>query len=263
MTYAHEFNHALQDQYFDLNKIAPKHPDSNDHSLAVHALIEGDAIMLQTLWAQANLTQDDLMQLARGRPARTTVWPRVPLIVRTELLFPYIDGFNFVRQAYRQAGNNYAALDELFRNPPESTAQLLHPDKYRNQVHPLDVQLPDVAAQLGDGWRRVGGGVLGELDTRVVLEQWGTDHLEAVARRLRLERRPLAGRRKGRPLGHRRQVDLGIAGRGERFLQRLRARLADAVRFGDDRRVVEHSAGAYHARDGDRPAACRAATCWR
>ncbi|MCA1645979.1 MAG: hypothetical protein LC797_11120, partial [Chloroflexi bacterium] len=25
MTYAHEFNHALQDQYFDLNRIAPKH----------------------------------------------------------------------------------------------------------------------------------------------------------------------------------------------------------------------------------------------
>ncbi len=50
MTYAHEFNHALQDQYYDLNKIAPKHPASNDRSLAVHALIEGDAIMLQTLW---------------------------------------------------------------------------------------------------------------------------------------------------------------------------------------------------------------------
>src|ERR1700737_1855217 len=35
MTYAHEFNHALQDQNFDLNRLAPKHPDSSDHSLAV------------------------------------------------------------------------------------------------------------------------------------------------------------------------------------------------------------------------------------
>src|ERR1700730_16438119 len=66
MTFAHEFNHALQDQHFDLNKIAPKHPDSNDHSLAVHAVIEGDAIMLQTLWAQANLTQDELIQMTRS-----------------------------------------------------------------------------------------------------------------------------------------------------------------------------------------------------
>jgi hypothetical protein len=180
MTYAHEFNHALQDQYYDLNKIAPKHPDSNDHSLAVHALIEGDAIMLQTLWAQTNLSQDDLVQLARASSGSDDSLARVPLVVRTELLFPYIDGFNFVRQALRQAGNDYAALDALFKNPPESTAQLLHPDKYRNQVHPVDVHLADVVAGLGPDWRKVGSGVLGELDTRVVLEQWGTDHSQAI-----------------------------------------------------------------------------------
>jgi hypothetical protein len=180
MTYAHEFNHALQDQNYDLNKIAPKHPESADHSMAVHALIEGDAIMLQTLWAQTNLSQDDLRQLARGAAGAGDSLARVPLVVRTELLFPYVDGFNFVRQLYRQAGNNYAALDDVFNNPPESTAQLLHPDKYRDQVHPVDVHLADVARRLGPDWRKVGNGVLGELDTRVVLEQWGTDHADAV-----------------------------------------------------------------------------------
>lgn len=179
MTYAHEFNHALQDQYFNLNTIAPKHPDSNDRSMAVHALVEGDAILLQTLWATANLNQDDLVQLARSVAGSDDSLARVPLIVRTELLFPYVEGFTFVRQAYRQGGNSYAAIDELFRNPPESTAQLLHFEKYRNQVHPIDVQLPDVAAGLGPDWRRVGAGVLGELDTRVLLEQWGTERGDA------------------------------------------------------------------------------------
>lgn len=180
MTYAHEFNHALQDQYYDLNRIAPKHSDSNDHSMAVHALIEGDAIMLQTLWAVANLSQDDLIQLARNAASGDDSLARVPLVVRTELLFPYVDGFSFVRAVYRQSGNSYAAVDDLFKNPPESTAQLLHPDKYRNQVHPLDVQLTDIASKLGPDWRRVGAGVLGELDTRILLEQWGSEHGEAV-----------------------------------------------------------------------------------
>lgn len=180
MTYAHEFNHALQDQHYDLNAIAPKHPDNNDHSLAVHALIEGDAILLQTLWAQNNLSQDDLAEVVRGSAGADDSLARVPVIIRMELLFPYVDGFNFVRQAYRQAGSNYTAVDELFKNPPESTAQLLHPDKYRNQVHALDVHLADVAARLGPEWRSVGRGVLGELDTRIVLEQWGADHNEAV-----------------------------------------------------------------------------------
>lgn len=180
ITYAHEFNHALQDEYYDLNRLAPKHPDSNDHSLAVHGLIEGDAIMLQTLWAQQNLTQDDLLQLARGSVAPDAGLAQAPLIVRSELLFPYTDGFNFVRQIYRQAGNSYAAVDRLFANPPESTAQILHPEKYRDQVHPAAVELGDIPAILGPDWRGVGKGVLGELDTRVLLEQWGTPPAQAT-----------------------------------------------------------------------------------
>ena len=254
MTYAHEFNHALQDQHFDLNKIAPKHPDSNDHSLAVHAVIEGDAVMLQTLWAQANLSQDELIQLARGAGGSGDSLARVPLVVRTELLFPYVDGFNFVRQAYRQASNSYAAVDDLLRNPPESTAQILHPDKYLNQVHPVPVQLPGLAAALGPDWRQVGSGVLGELDTRTLLEQWGTNHSDAMRVASGLERRSVATRREGRPLGHRRQVDLGDPGRGKRILQLLRARPALSLRFGDDRGVVRDPPGAHHAGGGHRPA---------
>jgi len=180
LTYAHEFDHALQDQHYDLNRIAPKHPDSNDHSLAVHAVIEGDAVMLQTLWAQANLSQDDLIQLARGSGGGDDTLARVPLVVRAELLFPYIDGYNFVRRTYQQSSNSYAAVNDLLQDPPESTAQVLHPDKYLNHVHPVAVQLASPAAQLGPDWRQVGSGVLGELDTRTLLEQWGSSHTDAV-----------------------------------------------------------------------------------
>ncbi len=178
ITYAHEFNHALQDQYYDLNKFAPKHPVSNDRSLAAHAVLEGDAVMLQTMWAAANLTQDDLLEVARGSATGDDSLVRAPLIVRTELLFPYIEGFAFVRQAFRDGGS-YAAIDEILKNPPESTAQILHPDKYTAGVRPVEVDLPDIAQTLGDDWRRVGSGVLGELDSRVLLEQYG-ERSEAV-----------------------------------------------------------------------------------
>jgi hypothetical protein len=181
LTYAHEFNHALQDQYYGLRKIAPRHPDTNDHSLAVHALIEGDAIMLQTLWALRNMTQDELAQLVRASSSGPDdLLGRVPLVVRTELMFPYTDGLNFVRQAYHQAGNRYAAVDLLFKRPPESTSQILHADRYRDQVHPVAVELGDIAGTLGPEWRTVGSGVLGELDTRVLLEQWGTSQVDAI-----------------------------------------------------------------------------------
>jgi hypothetical protein len=178
ITYAHEFNHALQDQYYDLNKIAPKHPDSNDRALAARGLIEGDAIMLQSLWAQQNLTHAELLELLSGDS--DTGLAEAPLIVRSELLFPYTAGFDFVRQAYRQANNSFAAIDSIFTDPPKSTAQVLHPEKYRAHVLPLDPALPDVADGLGPEWRGVGAGVLGELDTHVLLQQWGTPSLEAT-----------------------------------------------------------------------------------
>ena len=179
VTFAHEFTHALQDQHYDLNRLAPKHPTSNDRSLAVHALIEGDAVMLQTQWARSYLSVAELGELVRGGGGGGDTLAAVPPILRAELLFPYIDGLNFVRQIYQEAGNDYTALDAVFRHPPESTAQILHLDKYRDQVHPTDVELPDLAARLGPDWRQVGSGVLGELDLRVLLEQYG-DRSEAA-----------------------------------------------------------------------------------
>jgi hypothetical protein len=178
ITYAHEFNHALQDQYYDLDSVAPKHPVSNDRSLAAHALVEGDAVLLQSLWATQNLTGDELVEVARSSGGDDTL-SRVPPIVRAELLFPYIEGFAFVRQAYRNAGNSYAAIDEILKRPPESTSEVLHPDRYAAGIKPVDVELPDVSPALGSEWRRVGSGVLGELDLRVLLEQYG-DRPEAA-----------------------------------------------------------------------------------
>ena len=171
LTYAHEYDHALQDQHYGLDALAPKHSQNNDRSLAAHALIEGEAVLLQTLWAQAHLSASEFVELARAGNQGSASLESAPPVVRTELLFPYVDGLNFVRRAYRNAGNSYAGLEQVFLNPPESTAQILHPDKYFGGIHPIDVDLPDIAAALGGRWRHVGSGVLGELDTRVLLEQ--------------------------------------------------------------------------------------------
>jgi hypothetical protein len=167
-TFAQEFDHALQDQYFDLSTLAPKHPDNDDRSLAVQAVTQGDATLMQRLWAQQNLTPDELSQL--GQNGGSSKLFSMPLYLREQLLFPYADGFNFVRQLYQAGG--YAAVDDVFRDPPQSTAQILHVDKYRNHVAPVDVQLPDLSAgALGDGWRQVSTNVFGELDFRLILAQ--------------------------------------------------------------------------------------------
>ncbi|MBV9579566.1 MAG: hypothetical protein JO057_13340, partial [Chloroflexi bacterium] len=162
------YDHALQDQYYDLSTLLPKHPDNDDQSLAMQALTEGDAALLQRLWAQQSLTQDQLSQL--GQSASPSKLLSAPLFLREQLLFPYGDGFTFVRQIYQTSG--YAGVDDVYRNPPQSTAQILHIDKYRNHVSPVEVDLPDLSqGALGDGWREISSNVFGELDLRLILSQ--------------------------------------------------------------------------------------------
>jgi hypothetical protein len=167
-TYAQEYDHALQDQYFDLSALAPKHPDNDDRALAIQAVTQGDATLIQRLWAQQNLSSEELSQLGQGGGASKLL--SMPLYLREQLLFPYGDGFTFVRQIYQTGG--YQAVDAVFRDPPQSTAQILHIDKYRNHVAPVDVDVPDLASgALGDGWRQISSNVFGELDLRLILTQ--------------------------------------------------------------------------------------------
>src|SRR5438874_597718 len=99
-------------------------------------------------------------------------------VLQEQLLFPYADGFNFIRQIYQTSG--YAGVDAVFRDPPQSTAQVLHIDKYRNHVAPVEVDLPDLSqGALGDGWRKVNSNVFGELDLRLMLTQL-TDSTQGV-----------------------------------------------------------------------------------
>lgn len=175
-TFAHEFTHALQDQYFGLRALSPKHPDNDDRALAIQALTEGDAVLIQRLWAQQSLSPDELSQLGQG--GSTSALFSAPLFLRQQLLFPYTDGYLFVRQMY-QAGGGYAAVDQVFLHPPDSTEQILHPEKYRRHEQPVPVSLDDLAATLGSGWRQIDSNVMGELDLRLMLQQL-TDETRAV-----------------------------------------------------------------------------------
>ena len=176
-TFAHEYTHALQDQYYDLRSLSPKHPANDDKALATQALIEGDALLLQRLWSQQKLSADEVAQLGQG--GADSKLTSAPLFLRAQLLFPYGDGFNFVRQMF-QAGGGFPGVDEVFRNPPESTEQILHPDKYRSHEQPVDVSLPDLSdGHIGAGWRTIKTNVLGELDLRLILTQL-TDQARGV-----------------------------------------------------------------------------------
>ncbi len=193
VTYVHEFTHALQDQYFDLNSLTntPEVQDTPDRSLAVTSLIEGDATAVMTLYAQQAALRNPaaaLGMLAEGFASGNLGLPSgVPKILLDELLFPYTDGLNFVLALSNHGG--WDAINTAFGDPPTTSEQILHPDKYLAGEGAQDVALDDQAAALGDGWSDAWDSALGEFYLREYLGTelgssqadsaaagWGGDH---------------------------------------------------------------------------------------
>jgi hypothetical protein len=170
VTFAHEFVHALQDQHFNLKALNPPDSDNDDRSGAIHALVEGDATLTMSLFARNELSEQERREYLQSQSAGDSgALEQAPLVLRVELLFPYVDGLRFVQSLYRAGG--FAALDAAFRNPPQSTEQVLHPEKYTAQEAPATMDLPDLATALGEGWRQTATNTLGELDFRILVEQ--------------------------------------------------------------------------------------------
>lgn len=168
--YSHEYDHALQDQNFDLEAITDGLDDQTDEALARQALVEGDAYVLMTYWLQQNLTPEEITEViqASSDPEAQQVLSRIPQIVQTQLLFSAIQGTQFVGGI--QMGGDWAAVDAAFSDPPESTEQVLHPEKYQAREAPITVDMPDdLASKMGAGWSVVDEDTMGEHQTSIWL----------------------------------------------------------------------------------------------
>jgi hypothetical protein len=180
-TYSHEYTHALTDQAFDLRKVVGTDTDQSDRSLARSALIEGDATLAMTLWARDNLTPAELMQAAAAAdPAAQAVLDRMPAILKDPLLFPYTSGLQLALGGYTSGG--YGGVDSLYHNPPDSTEQVLHPEKLAAREAPVKVAFPeDLAARLGNGWKVSLQDTFGELLLGIILKDAGATASETAA----------------------------------------------------------------------------------
>lgn len=175
-TAEHELTHALQDQYFDLQKFSPdRQPSdtewSDDASAAKLALIEGDAVQSQLTWLTAgNLSQADLQDLLKTSQASgSAVLDNAPLILSESLLFPYNEGNSFVKSLYDKGG--WDMVNKAFTDyAPKSTSQVLHFTKYQNKVEPVKITLPSMVDVLGAGWKSLDINTNGELSTRIWLQ---------------------------------------------------------------------------------------------
>lgn len=175
MTTAHEITHALQDQVFDLVKLQEDAEGDDDAALAMLSLIEGDAVLTQQLWAQRHLTAEEIAQAA-GEASGGDTLSEAPDYLRESLFFPYAEGGRFVADLYRTGGQD--AVDDAFADPPTSTEQILHPERYRDRDDPVSVP---VRVRPGRGWQVASTYQFGEFDLLQLLQPLGNQTAAAAA----------------------------------------------------------------------------------
>jgi hypothetical protein len=178
----HELTHAIQDQHFHLESFTTGEP-LDDTDTARVALIEGDAtLVMMDFFAETSLEKlpgietsmesmlgdpRAMMNAAPGVPG-TAELATAPAWFQDTLLFSYFEGFRFCLSARKHGGQ--ALLDRAFTtDPPRSSEQILHPEKWHTKRDdPVVIRWPDLARAL-PGWIKVSEGQLGELSVRTLL----------------------------------------------------------------------------------------------
>jgi hypothetical protein len=169
--YAHEFMHALQDQHFSLGLIT----DANqgyESGMALRALAEGEATFVQAFYVDSgSLTQDEIVEifneLINIRPTNNPDY--YPTVLTNAFTFAYTTGSEFAAQLF--AENGWDGLNAAWQNIPQSTEQIIHPDKYFAGDSPIQVTIPALENTLGDGWEQIEEAVFGEFFLREYLAQ--------------------------------------------------------------------------------------------
>jgi hypothetical protein len=187
ITMAHELTHALDDQSFGIHDESSAAGDPSD---AYGALVEGDATVVMSRYAQRFVSRGGLLTAALGSASGGGSNASLPPYIQASLEFPYLTGADFVNALYQVAGS-WKLVDFAFRaRPPASTEQVMHPLVYEADERPLPVRLR-VRPLLPAGWQRALSSVLGEFTTGQLLKPavggqaagaaaagWGGDRVE-------------------------------------------------------------------------------------
>jgi hypothetical protein len=141
---------ALQEQHFQwqgkLNGISLE-----DRKLAFRALAVGDTVLVGITYRQASqpttMPSDSVRTMAGWATALEKMGSHLPQLLQQKLVFPYREGSQFVQWAHGAKG--WTGVNALFADPPLSTSQILHPEKYYvKRENPLAIRASGLARQM-------------------------------------------------------------------------------------------------------------------
>jgi len=198
---AHELTHALQDQHIHLEKwdekselSIPRNAREDNEHIAVDeadtardAVVEGQAMAVFIDYALAPagkniLTAPDLadkMTQAMSDSTDSPTLANAPLLLQRSLLFPYVEGLNFVREVLAAKGKQ-TAFAGMLNHPPSSTYEIMTPKIYLEGGKVPLLHMPDIHSLIDPEYRPYDIGVMGEFDVQVLVDLFGGDAAAAA-----------------------------------------------------------------------------------
>jgi hypothetical protein len=216
---AHELTHALQDQHFDLTAYLGGRGNtqglSEDEIQARRFIVEGEATLTMMAYQTQALTKLNILdpgylqqarvalaqaaafkisQLAEMQREQSRLFSdigddikkamesidKIPPYILVPLFEAYFKGAMPVFETYAKGG--WPAVTQLYKTPPESTEQVLHPIEklVGKRDYPVSLALPSLGKTL-DGWKEIHSDMIGELIWRVYFSLWNQANPDAVA----------------------------------------------------------------------------------
>lgn len=185
---AHELHHALQDQHFGLDRWYELLGDHADRMLGSKALVEGEAQLVGMTYVFEKMGRGapDLAALNRMQDMLMKMTPEgaklaeVPPYILENLMFPYTQGAEFVQDLQRKHG--WEGVTRAFSDPPASTEQILHPERYYERDEPTELLLATAGFKriLGHGTEVLFENTLGEFNVGLLLRALGVNKPQAA-----------------------------------------------------------------------------------
>ena len=169
LTLAHEYVHSFQDGSFDtkrLEKLAEEEEDDSptEYGTTISCLQEGDATLSSFLYAEEVYGPGWVQVIFpfSGEEEAAESEEVLPPAIERYLAFDYTECLSFVASLYREHG--WEAVDNAYQNPPSTTEQILHPDKFLSGEDATSMVTVDLSRQLGRDWEKLDLSTFGEFD---------------------------------------------------------------------------------------------------
>jgi hypothetical protein len=170
-TLAHEYVHSFQDAAFDLDRfdeLAEKEDENEDgapteYGTTTSCVLEGDAEISQYMF-EANVLGPEPEDPEVGEPPAAGLESEIPPGFLRYMGFNYNECAIWALSLYIHDQGGWDTLNKAYADPPWTTEQIMHPEKYLDRESVTGMPPLDLTDRLGDGWERLDSAIFGEFD---------------------------------------------------------------------------------------------------